>query len=402
MARCVRRSAAALRGRLTTAVELAELAVRLAFDDADAIRRAPHGYLALAYLHADRPDLGLKAVGEGQAIAESLGAAGVLGLFGDAAMVCYYYAGQWDDALVEAETASARSDENGLALATIQTGVLSGLIALHQGDVPRATALAAAQWARLDAGANNVGMLFLAQLEVLLAEQRGDLGGAAFWLRLVPDQARASGATGLLPTIGPDLVRILLAVGERDEAVAVIDELAVLDHDEASDVQRSLLLRMRGLIDGDPEPILAALELLRPGMRPLDFVLASDEAAALLAARGAAGDAAALLEQGLRIADDIGAGLHVPRLTAALRALGRRPGAPARRARPVQGWDALTATEVKVARLVADGLANADIAACLYISKRTVETHVSHALAKLRVTGRAALAAEATRQPRLV
>jgi len=66
-----------------------------------------------------------------------------------------------------------------------------------------------------------------------------------------------------------------------------------------------------------------------------------------------------------------------------LRRLGvRRSGYRVTR-RPATGWEALTPTELKVAALVAEGYSNPDVAARLLVSRRTVETHVAHILAKL-------------------
>jgi DNA-binding CsgD family transcriptional regulator len=51
-------------------------------------------------------------------------------------------------------------------------------------------------------------------------------------------------------------------------------------------------------------------------------------------------------------------------------------------------WSALTPTEQRVAALVADGLSNPEIAAELYMSRRTAQTHVSRVLRKLDVASR--------------
>ena len=52
----------------------------------------------------------------------------------------------------------------------------------------------------------------------------------------------------------------------------------------------------------------------------------------------------------------------------------------------------LSARELEVARLVADGLSNPAIASALFISVATVKTHVSHILAKLGLDSRVQLA----------
>jgi DNA-binding NarL/FixJ family response regulator len=59
--------------------------------------------------------------------------------------------------------------------------------------------------------------------------------------------------------------------------------------------------------------------------------------------------------------------------------------------------EGLTAREVDVLRLVAEGLSNARTASRLVVSEATVKTHVNHLIAKLGVDGRPALVAWAWR-----
>jgi predicted ATPase/class 3 adenylate cyclase/DNA-binding CsgD family transcriptional regulator len=67
------------------------------------------------------------------------------------------------------------------------------------------------------------------------------------------------------------------------------------------------------------------------------------------------------------------------------------------RKRPTSGWASLTPTERDVVRLVSEGLANNDIATRLFVSPRTVQTHLTHVYTKLGITSRVQLAQEAAR-----
>ena len=67
------------------------------------------------------------------------------------------------------------------------------------------------------------------------------------------------------------------------------------------------------------------------------------------------------------------------------------------RKRPSSGWASLTPTELDVVRLLTEGLPNKDIATRLFISPRTVETHLTHVYAKLGLASRVQLAQEAAR-----
>jgi DNA-binding CsgD family transcriptional regulator len=68
------------------------------------------------------------------------------------------------------------------------------------------------------------------------------------------------------------------------------------------------------------------------------------------------------------------------------------------RKRPATGWASLTPTERDVVRLVGEGLANKDVAARLFVSPRTVESHLTHVYTKLGLTSRVQLAQEAVRR----
>jgi DNA-binding CsgD family transcriptional regulator len=56
------------------------------------------------------------------------------------------------------------------------------------------------------------------------------------------------------------------------------------------------------------------------------------------------------------------------------------------------GRDALTAAELRVALMAADGMTNREIAQALFVAVRTVETHLTHAYRKLAIQSRDGLA----------
>ncbi|HEX5013619.1 MAG TPA: AAA family ATPase [Candidatus Limnocylindrales bacterium] len=101
------------------------------------------------------------------------------------------------------------------------------------------------------------------------------------------------------------------------------------------------------------------------------------------------------LREALRVFNELGATAMTRRTTERLQALGAvriaRGPRPATRANPA----GLTARQVEILRLVAEGLGNAEIAERLVISPKTVDHHVSAILGKLGVANRAAAAAAA-------
>jgi len=166
----------------------------------------------------------------------------------------------------------------------------------------------------------------------------------------------------------PALVRLALAAGE-DPLARTAAQTARRDADRMPrHRQRAHALWCEGLVRGDPGLIEQAAAMLRGLGVPLAEGTALEDAAVLLAR---------------------------------VRPFGVRPGTGSRgpRARPGSGWASLTAMENRVAELAAAGRSNPEIAATLFISRRTVESHVSRILAKLQVTSRWEIAVPVTGKP---
>ena len=147
-----------------------------------------------------------------------------------------------------------------------------------------------------------------------------------------------------------------------------------------------IALRTAGLARGGPE----GLALLRESVAALDRSPALLERARSLAELGAAlrrsGERAAAREplaRALDLAARCGARPLAARARDELRAAGARPRRPWR-----TGVDALTPSELRIARLAADGRSNREIAGELYVTLKAVEGHLAHAYAKLGIGGR--------------
>lgn len=67
------------------------------------------------------------------------------------------------------------------------------------------------------------------------------------------------------------------------------------------------------------------------------------------------------------------------------------------RKRPATGWESLTPAERDVIRLLREGLSNKEIAARLFISPRTAQTHLTHIYSKLNLSSRVQVGQEAAR-----
>jgi DNA-binding CsgD family transcriptional regulator/tetratricopeptide (TPR) repeat protein len=298
------------------------------------------------------------------------------------AAIYHFSVGQWDDALAELEAIAG----SGFPLAPIDRPLVHGLwalIAAHRDD----EATAETHLSPLaDQPVTAPGSSYAVQAHAALAERRGEPERALALLAEVWNGVRRP---DIRRSIAVDLVRLALAAGDLAVARSVSAAAsgttpswtATADH-------------CGGLVDRDPARLLAATDIHRGTGRRFELAQALEDAAVLLAERGdPAGSRTAFAEAGELYAA-LGADWDARRADARVRPYGirrgrRRPGRPAR------GWAALTPTELEVARLVADGQSNPDIAARLFLSRRTVEVHVSHILAKLDARSRVEIAKEA-------
>jgi DNA-binding CsgD family transcriptional regulator len=181
------------------------------------------------------------------------------------------------------------------------------------------------------------------------------------------------------------------ALGDDARARELAAEELVLARTSGGPRAVGVALRAVGLVTGGDE----GLAMLGDAARVLATSGALLERARVLVDLGSAlrhlgrrADARAPLREGLDAAGRCGADLLADRARDELLASGARP----RRER-LTGPDALTPSERRVVRLAAQGKSNPEIAQALFLTRRTVETHLTHAYQKLGISSREALAA---------
>ena len=192
----------------------------------------------------------------------------------------------------------------------------------------------------------------------------------------------------------PDLLEALVAMGELDEAEAIAaaaeERARSLDRAWAlalSARTRAVVAAVRGNLDG---AFAAFEEALAEHARTRDPFQHARTLLALGTTQRRAkrrGDARTTLEQALAGFEQLGAPLWAEKTRAELARIGGR--APAR--------GALTASERRIAALVAEGRTNREVAAALFVTEHTVATALTRIYRKLGVRSRAELASRLPR-----
>jgi DNA-binding CsgD family transcriptional regulator len=179
---------------------------------------------------------------------------------------------------------------------------------------------------------------------------------------------------------------VLAARGEGDAARELAAEELRLARAFGGRRAISMALRGAGVVEGGDagiELLREAVATLEPSGSPLERSRAMVDLGAALRRAGQRVEAREQLSIGLDVAHRWGAAAIERRAREELIAAGARP----RRER-VSGPEALTASELRVARMAVHGMANREIAEQLFVSLRTVETHLTHAYAKLEIKSR--------------
>jgi DNA-binding CsgD family transcriptional regulator len=261
---------------------------------------------------------------------------------------------------------------------------------LELADLDGAEVAIAARGSAVDGGTVFAALLRHVRGRVHLARRRYDDALRDF----TAAGAVLRGCRAVTPAIAPwrsEAALVHLALGELDAAAELAaEELALA---RAFGAPRALGIALRGagtVLEGrEGEALLReALDVLADAHVPIALAKTQLELGARLRRSNRRAEARRLLRLSLDTAHRLGANLLADRAETELRATGAKP----RRA-VLTGVDALTASELRVAELAAQGLTNREIAQALFVTARTVEGHLTQAFRKLDVPSREALAA---------
>jgi DNA-binding NarL/FixJ family response regulator len=217
-----------------------------------------------------------------------------------------------------------------------------------------------------------------------LLERRGDTTAAVAHLRAAWEFFVACGFDSARPALVGDLARLAALEEDAELVDAVVADAQSLANRSGLEVHAACAARAAAWRELDAQAMRSAAERLEAVKHLTAAALTTVDAARIAELHGDRMTARAFYGSAAEQLNAIGAVAESERIRNELpRGRGRRPR---------MGWDALTDTEQRVVQLVADGLSNPEIATELYVSRRTVESHVAAALRKLEARSRGELA----------
>ena len=292
-----------------------------------------------------------------------------------------FAAGDWDDAVAELDSALERAEETGTGWISLPVGIRSYIDA-HRGSTGPARARLESFRHRglpLQFGHDRPGWAELAVLEAEGAIREAGTLARTLWSAARDHPGRWAA------DLAPDVTRVALAGMDRRLAGQIGDDVAALCPPDVSRLVHAVL-------GADPDAIGAAAAELAAAGRLAAEAFAREELACAAATAGDRNRAAAALDAALAGYQRMGAGPDRDRALGRTRALGIRRSSREAHRDTDHGWAALTATETRIAALVRDGLTNREIGTRLFVSPRTVQTHVSHILQKTGLHSRVQIA----------
>jgi DNA-binding CsgD family transcriptional regulator len=300
-------------------------------------------------------------------------------------------AGDWDQARRRSGAALTSARRVGQPRGLVGALGMRAMVLAQQGDLDEADAciVEARRVFGVESTLDRHVFVIADFAEVIIALERGDAARA-----LAVTAEWSSSLVNRFPLGLALAAEAQAASGAAERALQTAHELARFGPPDNLFVA-ALAARAEGLAKqalGDVESATAGRARAAEGFArvemPFEAARARLEWAALTVGVNSRAATSAARES-LAVFERLGAQRYARRARQMLHRLGVHPPT-ARRARPGEG--SLSARELEVARLVAEGLSNAEIAERLVISPRTVTSHLNRMYARLGINSRAALA----------
>jgi len=382
--------AAVLQGQVTDALPLYDRALDVTQSDSALtdLRLLLQINKAVNLGYLDRYDEALALAGQARHLADQVGTAIRLAQVHCALGQLLFLTGRWDDALAEAEV--VHEDLKAPDAACCDLGI-AAVISFHRGE----TGAARRHLAAAAPHARRIGHRLVAPLALARSLDRERDGALPEALATLTEAFDGNEDVEDIEDLLADGVRLATETGDLATAQALAGRADALAAESEIPHRQANALYCRGLLDHDAPRLLAAAERYDEAGRPLLTAKALEASAGHFVDADDRDRARAAFTRAVEVYASLGAAADVARLQATFRAHGIRRGPHAKHRRAQSGWDSLTATEIKIAAFVEEGLSNPEIAARLLLSRRTVATHVSHILKKLDVHSRIDIAREA-------
>ena len=306
--------------------------------------------------------------------------------------------GAWDDALAEIDACRRANDDLGLAMGGHMTRAAAAIIAVARGDLAEAGGLLG-DVAASDPG-TALGRERLLSAQAALAVAEGRVDDAVASIRELVAGVDAAGTSATLIDWGPDLVWVCVEAGEARLAASITAHIRSVADATDSAVVVGVARWVQGLVGSRPDQVAEASRALADIGRLPDAARAAHQAAVLAARAGRPDRARALATRAFERYDDLDADHWRRELRSQLRDAGLDMRPRRNRRRATTGWPSLTSSELVVVELVGQGLTNSEIADRLFISRRTVESHLGRVYRKLDVASRPQLVAAANARTR--
>ncbi len=332
----------------------------------------------------DQYEQAFAAAGQALHLADRVGTAMRLAQARCAMSQLLFETGRWNEALAEMEILPENLKDPDVACMNLG---LAAVISFHRGEVDAARRYLAAA-VPYDERVGHRLIRELALARSLDREQAGELPEAL--AALTAGSADNTEDLGEIEDLLADAVRLATEVSDLSTAQALAGRADTLAAGSQIPHRQANALYCGGLLDHDGSRLLAAAERYDDAGRPLQKAMALEAAAKTFLDASDRSQARTAFTEAVEVYGSLAAAADVARLQATFRAHGIRRGPHAKHRQARSGWDSLTATEIKIAAFVEEGLSNPEL-----LSRRTVATHVSHILKKLDVNSRTDIAREA-------